>query len=210
MKVFSIIFMVLLSFPALAQEADTAEKIVISDEMRDRILDEAHVRGFVWGLPKAVIKEGEQGVFIEENENGALFFVDEIKGVKYSITYEFEDDKLYRAQIFSEKKYSRPQARVEDMVEMKRYLDARFGAPLTEEFDWKSDRDKKFPDQWGWSIYNGTLAITIKWQDQETLATAYLGAPEPFKPVLFWMYEDAKYKQAQMKQNRSNVIKIIP
>ena len=216
MRFFIVIFAVLFSHfavvtPAVSQEKVAVEEvIIISEAMRERILDEAHVRGFVWGLSPAVVKEGEKGTFVEEGENGTLFFVDEIDGVRYSITYEFDDDKLYRAQIFSEKKYTRPQARVEDMVEMKRYLDSRFGDPVSEDFEWKSDRDKKFPNQWGWSIYNGSLIINIKWQDQETAATAYLGSPKPYKPVLFWVYEDVKRKQVKMEENKLNSIKILP
>ena len=215
MSVFIVIFVLLLSHfevmtPAMAQEDTVTKEVVISDKMRERILDEAHVRGVVWGLPSAVVREGEKGTFVEEGENGALFFVDEIDGIRYSITYEFDDDKLYRAQIFSEKNFYSPQERVEDMIEMKQYLDARFGEPISEDFEWKNDRDKKFPDHWGWSVFNGSLIITIKWQDEETAAMAYLGSPKPYEPVLFWVYEDAKHKQVKMEQQKNNIIKILP
>ena len=182
------------AYPAMAQESTPQ----INKEMRDKILNEAHVRGFVWGLPRSVIKEQEAGNFVEEAEDGTLFFVDRIDGIKSSITYEFVDDKLYRARVFSERTYTRPQDRINDLAKVKRYFDARFGAPIKEDFEWKSDRDKKFPNEWGWTVYRGELNITITWQDEETFVTAFLGSKKPFKPVLFFVYEDAQLRQGRI------------
>jgi hypothetical protein len=178
----------------------------ISLEMRERIVDEAHVRGFIWGLPPSVIKEQEAGIFVEQADDGTLFFVDTIDDMKSSLTYEFENDKLSRVRIFSERTYNRPQDRINDLAKVKRYLDARFGDPIKEDFEWKSDRDKKFPDQWGWAVYRGELNITITWGDAETFVTAFLGSKKPFRPALFFIYEDAKARQAK----ESEALKISP
>jgi hypothetical protein len=183
-----------------AQAQEVKSSPPVSEEMKRRILDEAHVRGFIWGLPPSVIKDKEPGHFVEEADDGTLFFVDKIDGLKSSLTYEFEDNKLSRVRIFSERTYTRPQDRIRDLTKVKRYLDARFGEPLKEDFEWKSDRDKKFPNQWGWTVYRGDLNITITWADEETFVTGFLGSKRPYQPALFFVYEDAKGKQAKAKK----------
>ena len=186
--------------PSLVVAQDATPRLT-DEAMKSKILDEAHVRGFVWGLPSAVVKEQEPGTLIEQAEDGALFFVDHIDGVKSSLTYEFENDRLYRTRIFSERIYTRPQDRINDLATIKRYLDARFGEPIKEDFEWLSERDKKFPDQWGWTVYRGELNITITWQDEETFVTAFLGSKKPYDPVLFFVYEDAKARQIRLDGN---------
>ncbi len=208
-----LIFMVMLSCLVFApylvptSYAQAVEKLTYANE--NEILDTADVRGFIWGLPRSIILAEEKATFVEE-EDGALFYVDYIRGIKASITYEFEDDKLFRVRIFSEKDYPNPQDRMEDLVKMKRDLDKRFGEPEEENFEWKKDTDKKFPESWGWAVYRGELLITLKWQSATTFVSAYLGASKPYYPVLSVTYEDAKAKKAKMERKAAEDIKILP
>lgn len=202
------ILFVVLSFvplPILAQESEQ-----LSYEDASEILDQADVRGFIWGLPPSIIKAEEKSIFVEEADDGTLFYVDNIRGIKSSITYEFEYNKLNRVSIFSENEYPKPQDRIDDFVKIKRDLDQRFGVPTEENFDWKKDTDKKYPDQWGWTVYRGDLDITITWKNVDTLVTAYLGSPEPYDPVLFVTYEDRKAKQAKADKKNKKSLKIMP
>ena len=122
------VLIIVFSFFTLSVQAEEAEVLMSYDDASD-ILDQAHVRGFIWGLPASVIKEEEKSIFVEEAEDGALFYVDIIRGIKSSVTYEFRDDKLDRVRIFSEKDYSKPQDRMEDLVKIKRDLDITFWRP---------------------------------------------------------------------------------
>lgn len=176
------------------------------------ILDQANVRGLIWGLPPEIVMEEEKGkgAFAQQDPDGTLYYVDTIRGIKSSITYQFDNNKLRRARIFSEKSYVQPQNRMEDLVKMKRDLVSRFGEPIEENFRWEGVSDKKFPNQWGWAVMRGDLFITITWEDAETFVTLYLGAPEKYKPVLFVMYEDAKLKRAEALQKEQDAIRIAP
>jgi len=205
LRILLTILLMCFALSTYAQESATVDA-TLDDEMKQRILDDAHVRGFVWGLPPAIIKTQEKGFLIDEAEDGTLFFGDDIDGMKASVSYEFDNDKLFRARIFSDKTYSRPQERIDDLARVKRYLDARFGPPLKEDLAWKSNKDQNFPDDWGWTVYRGELNITITWEDEDTFVTAFLGAPKPFNPVMFFTYEDVKHRQARLEK----ALKISP
>jgi|GEM_PF-2745822 len=200
-------FIVMLFLSALAPlQVYAAEKLTYADD--EEILDEAHVRGFIWGLPSSIIKEEEKSIFVEK-DGDTLFYVDQIRGIRSSVNYEFDNDKLYRVRIFSEKKYTVPQNRFEDLVKIKRDLVKRFGEPLEENFEWKDEQSKKYPNEWGWAVYRGQLIVTIKWQDAETDVTLYLGAKKPANPVLFVTYEDSKAKKQKMQQRNDKALNVL-
>jgi len=200
-------FFIVILFLCVPLQVGAVEKLTYADD--EEILDQAHVRGFIWGLPSAIIQEEEKSIFVEK-DGDTLFYVDQIRGIRSSINYEFDNDKLSRVRIFSEKKYTVPQNRFEDLVKIKRDLVKRFGEPLEENFEWKSDQSKKYPNEWGWAVYRGHLIVTIKWQDAETAVTLYLGAKELGRPVLFVTYEDVKAKTQKMQQRNDRALKIIP
>ncbi len=206
MRVILALFLIVSVFCSISY-AQEIEKLTYEDA--SEILDQADVRGFVWGLPRSIILEEEKAIFVEES-NGALFYVDTIRGIRSSITYEFEDDKLYRVRIFSEKKYPRPQDRMEDLVKIKRDLVKRFGDPKEEKFEWLNDTDKKYPESWGVAVYRGDLSITINWDGTRSDVSAYIGSYKPYKPVLLVTYEDAKAKKAKIEEKAAEDLKILP
>lgn len=190
------------TFPARAQDDVT--------QVSDEFLEVGNVRGFIWGLPPEIIKQEEKGSFVEQDEEGRLFFVDMMLGMKVSITYEFENNKLIRAQIFSEKKYPYPQERIEDLVKIKKNISLQLGEPKQENFKWIKDTDKQYPESWGWSVYRGDLIIDIVWDTPDSYVTTYLGAPKPFSPVFVVTYEDARTKKFKSDKKEADYFKIDP
>ena len=164
------------------------------------------VRGFIWGLPPTVILENETGTFMDEKE-GVLFYLAYIRGLRSTIGYEFEDSKLWRAQIFIEENFDHPQDRLETLLTIQTDLNKRFGDPVSEEFKWRREKEKNFPDQWGWAVYRGELLITIKWQNEDTDVTAFLGAKKSFSPELWVSYENRQVKQAKIERKRQDLLK---
>lgn len=164
------------------------------------------LRGFVWGLPPTIILENEKGTFIGE-ENGALFYLDYIRGLKSTIGYEFHDNKLWRARIFIEKDYTDMQDRIRDLLVIQEDLTRRYGKPVREDFKWIKDTDKNFPDSWGWAVYRSELFITIVWQNAETEVTAYLGAKNKYDPELTVAYVDRRVKQKFIEDKAKSLLK---
>lgn len=157
--------------------------------------EDTALRGFIWGLPKGIIRQNEKGTFMAE-EGDTLFFLDTIRGLRTTIGYEFQDNKLWRAKVFIEKSYFEQQERLDDLLTIQTDLNNRFGAPVVEEMKWIKEREKDYPESWGWAIFRGELLMTSIWRNSKTEATTYLGATEKFKPILSVTYEHLPTKQA--------------
>ena len=155
-------------------------------------LDDAPIRGFIWGLPADIIQENERGRFVDEevfdDQNKALFFVDRIRGMRVSIAYEFMNDRLWQARIFIDKNYFDPQDRMEDLLTIHTDLTNRFGPPDDEEMSWINPREKNFPDAWGWAVFRQELIMTSTWRNEETMVQTYLGAKEKYNPIMSVTY----------------------
>lgn len=166
------------------------------------------VRGFIWKLPRTAILENEKGTFMGE-EDGALFYLDNIRDMRCTIGYEFHEDKLWRVRIFVEKSYLDPQDRIRDLLTIQEDLNKRFGAPVSEDFRWLKTTDRDWPESWGWAVYRAELLITNKWQDAETDVTSYLGATKLFEPKLTVTYENREIK-SYLNQQRAKMVVDAP
>jgi len=202
------IFIAILLFSFLIPAVGQAERKKTPTPEQEALLKKdltGVLRGFVWGLSRTVILENEQAPFMGE-ENGTLLYLDYIRGIKSTIAYEFEDDKLWRARIFIEKKYSVMQDRINDLLLVNEDLTRRFGKPVKQEFIWKDKSEKNFPENWGWAVYRGELFITIVWQNKETEVTAYLGAKKLYNPLFNVTYVDRRAKQSHTKKQADKLL----
>lgn len=186
---------------------EAQEKLDVNQDYEDKALS-GSIRGFIWGLPKTVILEEEKGKFLEEKD-GTLIYVDFIRGIRCTIMYEFQDDKLWRGRIFIEKRYTDPQDRIEDLLVIQNDLNARFGEPISQDFKWLDETEKNFPEKWGWAVFRRELFITNQWQNADTLVTASLGAPQRFFPQLSVTYESVQAK-IDKANKREDIIRIAP
>ncbi len=214
MRIFTYILLALcfLSAPTMAREKEPLPDTYANE---NEIFDQAHVRGFIWGLPKEIIKAEEEATFVEESEDGTiLFYYDVIRDMKVSINYEFEDNKLARVRIFSEERYVKAQERLDDFITIKRDLEKRFGPPEGEEFVWRDRREENFPERWANTILFGHLDIVIRWETTETNVTSFIGRPDKTQvPVMFVLYESVRAKQKRedaLQKQREDAIRIIP
>ena len=150
------------------------------------------VRGFVWGLSPELIKEFEKGTFMEATDDGAMFFLDRILGVKSTIAYRFSQNKLARVSIFNEKFYSDPQGRIDDLLTLQTYLTERYGEPARESFIWKEGLNKNNPEKWGWAVYMADLSVEIIWQTNDANIILDLSAKEAFEPEMTLTFEQSQ------------------
>lgn len=141
------------------------------------------LRGFVWGLPPTVILENEKATFVGEDD-GRLFYLDYIQDMRSTIGYDFIDDALWRARIFIEQKYYDPQERIRDLMKIRKDLVKRFGEPVDEAMVWYNNKEKNWPESWGWAVLRGEMMITIIFRDKETEVVAFLGTRQRLNPNL--------------------------
>lgn len=163
------------------------------------------IRGFVWGLSPEIIKEYEKGTFVGETEDGDLFFLDKIFGVRSTIGYLFKDKKLSKITVFNEKFYSQPQDRITDLLTLQAILTNRYGEPSREDFIWQNDVEKNFPNNWGWAIYTGDLAIRILWQTKTENIFINLMTKEQYEPKFSLTYERVNNAAIQIPLEQGNI-----
>jgi len=142
------------------------------------------IRGLIWGLPPEIVKQHEKTTFLGQ-EGNYLLYLDEIYGLRTTISYGFKDDKLAHVQYFMNKKYFIHQKRLDDFMMIKQGLIAQYGQPVDEDLIWRNRETQNFPDEWGWGVYRGELFIKTYWQTSDTNIVLYLGAKTPYKPQLF-------------------------
>ena len=159
------------------------------------------VRGFIWEVPPTVILENETGQFMDRFGDNlmylAQFKLGDFIDFKSTISYEFQNNKLWRVHVINEEHYPRPQDRIELLGEIQKELETKFGKPVSEEFKWYDDKDKNWPQSWGWAVYRGDLFITIKWQTPNTTVSLSLGAKEELQPRIDLVYESREIKEVQ-------------
>ncbi len=177
-------------------EADKNEYLFQSD---DDVL-----RGFVWGLSPDIIRSFEKGTFVGETDEGDLFFLDKIFGIRSTIGYLFKNEKLSKVTVFNEKFYSQPQDRITDLLTLQAILTKRYGQPSQENFIWQDDKNKNFPDDWGWSIYTGDLAIRIIWQTDNENIYIDLITREKYEPKFSLTFERANNGAVEMPSGQDN------
>ena len=173
-----------------------------------KISDDTALRGFIWGLPKKIIKQNEKGTFMEE-AGETLFFLDNIRGLRTTIGYEFQDNKLWRAKVFIEKKYFEQQERLDDLMTVQADLNDRFGAPFIEDMKWLNEREKNYPESWGWAVFRGEMIMTSIWRNDKTQVTTYIGATEKFQTVLSVTYEHLPTKLSLEKIRREKLLNAL-
>lgn len=209
---FFCLFMVVLISTCLVSHSHAQKKQILTPEERAAILDKdlnGVFRGFVWGLPPTVILENEKSAFMEE-QDGTLIYFNYIRGIKSTIAYEFHENKLWRIRVYIEKRYLRPQDRIEDLLTVQEDLTERYGKPVQEDFLWKKKTEQDYPESWGWAVYRGELIVNILWQNEETKVYAYLGASKPSEPKFHITYVDRKMEKELSSRAREKDLRIAP
>ncbi len=163
------------------------------------LINHGDVRGFIWGLPTKVVQENEAATFIVAEDDRMLFRGGAF-GMPATIVYEFRENKLNQARIFIEKSYTDQQKRIDDLMTIRADLVARYGEPLEEDFKWRNKSNIDYPDAWGWSVYRGELFITLKFQDQQTDVTVFLGNQQPYEPQFSVTYQPRQAKTNSTKE----------
>lgn len=179
MKRLLAILMLTIAPPAAAQDPATLVPTPMSQtDLLQEPMPGTDVRWFIWGVPPDDVIKYEKVVLFQEME-GALFFVDEINGIKTLITYEFDHGRLWRVTYdFQKQDYPEPQKIIDDYVSMEILLSQRYGDPVKKTTLWKDDYYKDKHNRWGLAVYNGHLELGMLWQDERTDAIMTLKAED--------------------------------
>ena len=168
------------------------------------------VRGFIWGVPSVVVLETERAQFMDKFDGGLMYLgqfrMGDAVDFRSTISYEFYRDKLWRVHVINERHYPDPQDLIILLGELQSELEKKFGAPVQEDFRWRNEKNKNWPEYWGWSVYEGDLFITIKWVTSDTVITLKLGAQEELTPRLDVVYESRMIGDEMKKQTTQRAL----
>lgn len=132
-------------------------------------------RNFIWGVSPQDVRTFEKAIFYQEKDN-ALEFLEDKKGRRILIRYEFLENKLWKISMEYVELYDVDYATMFDLVMAEQAdLASVYGKPTNEELAWKSKKYKNHPKFWGRAFGYGDLKIVTEWQTKDSLArlTAY-------------------------------------
>lgn len=151
--------------------------------------DDTIVRGFIWGASSQDVTRFETGKFLAF-EDGKLFYSDTMYDRETTVGYQFEKDMLNRIRVDIHGRTPDPKDWITLFMDVKKDLDKKWNDPISEEFIWKDEKEKDYPDNWGLAVLTGDLIINTVWSSDRTKVTATLKAAEKLSPVLTVVYEN--------------------
>ena len=151
---------------------------------------------YVWGVTKEDVADIEYKKLtpLLQDLDNALFYQISYRSLKSTISYEFNDNKLYRGQIQVYERQGDPQKWLDLLLEVQIDFEKAYGKPIREEFNWGNQEHKPFPDEWRFALVQGDLKILIQWRQKDTLITARLETIEDFRPGLNIIFQKLEKK----------------
>jgi len=137
-------------------------------------------RDFIWGVTEDDVLRYEKATYHKRDGNSLYFLLPRdktyIPSLKPMLKYDFKDGGLVSATYDYFDLESPDGQRILDLFTRHQSdLTDQFGKPSKEEFSWKNERYKKFPQFWGRSLYSRDLWLKTTWVqgDTEVVLQAY-------------------------------------
>lgn len=154
------------------------------------------MRGLIWGLPSAQIRDFEKAKFMGEEE-GLIYYsspirIDDKRKFSALIEYHFTDDKLDRIRYDFNVPQTNPSETMNDAMAMQAWVDEALGQAGTPEFDFRHSYTRNNPDRWGWAIYKGDATMNVNWRTDDTAAKLALSGEDYKADVRLTLSETRK------------------
>lgn len=145
-------------------------------------------RGFVWGVSKADVRKFETAVFYEE-KGDSLYFLDRPSknDVVRKIRYNFMGDALISARYeFQGLHFTAPDMAVGFYDDIRRHVSKSKGPYEKEDFVWRDQTYKRYPQFWGRAVRMGDLVMKTIWMDgTKTETTLMLRYDRPYYVLVY-------------------------
>lgn len=169
----------------------------------------AQVRGTTWGMTRAEVKSAETAELLGE-QNGRVFFKDQISGITMSVMYSFTDAGLWQIALQTMEKHTNDNQYILEFEELKRLLTAKYGEPYEAQDSWKGGQSvyKSRPEHHGQAISMGYLVKGAKWRTEDTEIGLIVHGSN-FKINLAILYEStAQLEEVKADQEAEKLEKI--
>lgn len=155
-------------------------------------------RGFIWGVGMDDVRAYEKGIFFEQVEN-SLVFLENKKGRRSLIRYDFNGDKLWRAKFeYVDLHYSTSQKVLDVVIDEQAKLTRRFGKPVAENLIWKNSRYRNHPKFFTRAYGSGDVTIQTEWQMDDT----FVRLESFYSEGAYQLYYTLENRAAQREMDR--------
>ena len=125
-------------------------------------------RNSTWGMTPNQVKSSEDSKLIEESSE-LLIYETTLAGYETMAGYIFVKGKLVRAKYILTEEYSNNNEYISDYEYLKSLLNKKYGEPVEDEIDWKSDFPiKNDKSHWGFAIGHGDLVLYSVYKTSNT------------------------------------------
>jgi len=152
-----------------------------------------------WGMTQDQVKASELDKPAVQSVD-VLVYYDNIAQLKAEILYNFTDTLLTAAIYKIKVRHTNSNAYIEDFNKLKKLLNKKYSAPITDKKIWKKDLYRDDPSQYGFAISLGHLLYITQWQNSDTEITIFLNGNN-YKNSLVIAYQGLKYKNKVENQN---------
>ncbi|MFC5449064.1 copper amine oxidase N-terminal domain-containing protein [Paenibacillus aestuarii] len=172
-----------------------------NESNQEHLTPNANFRNVKWGMSREEIKNLEKVKFLGE-QDGNLYYSDEILGIKMAVYYEFIDNKLVRAILVHNDTHFNNKDYILDYNTMKKALNNKYGNSTSDQLIWQDDIYKNSPDDYGLAVQAGHLEYLTKWDLKETNITEYMYGKD-FKFSFTVEFKSKEYKDLLDKKEEN-------
>jgi hypothetical protein len=168
----------------------------------------ADFRGFRWGNSLGIVQATEKSQFVLKVSDDELVYKDILGGSDCNIYYIFNDnDKLASGMYVFVKQYSNPQLYLQDYTKFKKLLTEKYGEPVSEKENWRSDRRVAEKHNYGQAIADGNLTLNTVWNTDRSLIKIVLVNTNDKRPSLQIHYTTRSLDELENKEELRDALK---
>ncbi len=120
-----------------------------------------------WGMSIPEVKKQEVAKLLNES-NTQLEYEAEFLGYTCKVFYYFTSSKLQRAEMFISQDHTDPAKYYKDYEKLIKFLNPLYGAPISDQKNWKNEMYKNDRSRYGFAISIGFLTCKTVWNNNRS------------------------------------------
>lgn len=124
-------------------------------------------RNSTWGMSKSQVKSTEKSTLVKETTD-LLVYQTTLAGYKVYVGYIFSGNKLTRSKYIVAEPHANNNDYISEYNFFNGLLKNKYGAPVEDKIDWKTDLYSNDKSAWGLSIMMGDLVLYSRYRTSDT------------------------------------------
>jgi hypothetical protein len=153
-----------------------------------------------WGMSREAVKRSEAEKPYKE-EGSTISYFTTVAGKRTLLVYTFTSCCLAEAQYAHLGEHTNKNEYIDDYESLKRRMAEKYGAPDSDDVEWKNDLFKDRPQDYGLAVSVGLLEYEAEWQTKTTDIDLHLFG-DNYQIDLFTNYRSKIFGPALVQQLR--------